>query len=202
VTDPTDDLVAALRTIRTCWPVMLTLTAQQGQRGGDPARPPIPAHILSVRRETAECLASWARLAIEERDLHPQLDAGDAHAVAGFLITHSEWLVAEAEDAVVQEVSLAAARCLDIAERNRVRRYERIGKCPAETHDEDGSVLGPCPGKLVAYIRAADTMLPQKVACDGPEMHVWEPWQWPALGRHIVQLNGGAMSNLLRKIAG
>lgn len=185
MTDPVDDLVQALRTIRTCWPVMLTLTAQQQGYGGDPAKPPVPTHILSVRRETAECLASWARLVAEERDLHTGLDAGDAHSVAGFLITHAEWLAEhEAGEAAVDEVRSWAGRCIDITERNQVRRY-RIGPCPERTEDEDGADLGPCPGTLYALIRAADTMLPKYVVCDGPQLHTWDPWQWKALGKAL-----------------
>lgn len=203
MSDPVDDLVAALRTIRTCWPNMLALTAAPATGGGDKGRPPIPAHVLSVRRETAECLASWARLVTEERDLRTALDGGDAHAVAGFLVTHAEWLADhEAGRDAVAEVVRWSGKCLDIVERNRLRRYRLPGKCPEDTHDEDGTTLGPCPGLLTAYIREADTMLPKNVACDGPEMHSWDPWQWPALGRRIVLLDGGAVSRLLAKIAG
>jgi len=183
--DPVDQIVTDLRHIRTCWPVMLTLTADTGGRGGDPAKPPIPAHVLSVRRETAECLASWARMVAEERDLHTGLDAGDAHAVAGFLITHSEWLVDhEAGRDACSEVGRWAQQCLDIVERNQVRRY-RIGPCPERTEDEDGTDLGPCPGTLYALIRAADTMLPKFVVCDGPQLHTWDPYQWRELGRRL-----------------
>lgn len=225
MTDPVDALVEALRTIRTSWPNMLALTAAPATGGGDPAKPPVSAHVLSVRRETAECLASWARLVAEERDLRPvtgcpsprrvrvfgpmprngwpvicgcqhgdglrtvrdahPLDADDAHAVAGFLITHAEWLAEhEAGSAAVDEVKTWAQRCLDIVERNRVRRY-RIGPCPEQTEDEDGSPLGPCPGTLYALLREDDKVLPRAVVCDGPQLHTWDPWQWRALGKRL-----------------
>lgn len=185
MTDPADDLVAALRTIRTCWPNMLALTAAPATGGGDPAKPPVSAHVLSVRRETAECLASWARLVTEERDLHTGMDGGDAHAVAGLLITHAEWLADhDAGSAAVDEIRSWAQRCLDIVERNRVRRY-RIGPCPEQTEDEDGTDMGPCCGTLYALLREDDRVLPRAVVCDGPQLHTWDPWQWRALGKRL-----------------
>lgn len=187
MTDAADSLVTDLRTIRTSWPDMLNLTsdAAGGSGEGDPAKPPIPAHVLSVRRETAEVLASWARLVAEERDLHPSLDTKDAHAVAGFLVTHADWLAThESGEAAGDEIHRWAGQCADIVERNRTRRYQ-VGRCPEMICDDDGTELAQCAGNLWALIRETDSLLPRNVVCDGPEQHEWSPWQWHALGKRL-----------------
>jgi hypothetical protein len=179
-------------TIRTAWPHMLepkSTAPSNGAPNGEQARPPVSAHVLSIRRETDACLTSWALLVAEERDLRTNLQAGDVPSVAGFLLIHADWLGDhEAGQAASDEIYRWAGKCTDVVESNRTRRYQ-VGRCPEVVLDDAGLELGPCVGNLWALIRQTDTMLPQHIQCDACEEHRWDPHSWPALGRRLQPLD-------------
>lgn len=194
-----DKIASALREIRTAWPHMLdpkSTAPSNGAHGGDPARPPVSAHSLSIRRDTDACLTSWALMVAEERDLRTGLRAGDVPSVAGFLLIHADWLGDhEAGEAAADEMNGWAGKCTDIVESNRTRRYQ-VGRCPEVVMDDEGTELGPCAGNLWALIRQADTMLPRHIQCDADEAHRWDPHAWSALGRRIDILQAVAAARL------
>jgi hypothetical protein len=69
-------------------------TLQSQTRTAYGSRPPLPAAVLSLRRQTVDTLTSWALLVCEERDLRGPAKPGDVAALTSFLAAHAEWLAA------------------------------------------------------------------------------------------------------------
>lgn len=205
--DLADNLTSDLRLIRTSWPDMLVPTPKrtigpQITMVGKEAPAPAPIGALSTRRWVCEVLASWCRLVAEERDLRPDLDTGDAEAMAGWLMIHADWLAHhEAARDVTGEVSNAADKCDAIARNVRRHRFP-IAPCVEHGTTDLGERVA-CDGTLKAYIRTDDDLLPSVVACDADPDHSWSAGAWHALGRRLGrQFDEQAARNLMTYLTG
>lgn len=169
-------------------------TAASTIRSTPGSKPPIPADVLSLRRETVDTLTSWALLVAEERDLHPDIDTADVPALVSFLSTHAAWLAGHVAglDALA-ELSRVACSLEEVVRQSRPAKV-RVGACPEPE----------CEGTLTAVVRRSDTLLPSVVRCDsGKRDHSWSPHDWPALGRRLKRaMDPDAVGLLLRRIAG
>lgn len=144
-----DALIEALRTIRACWPSLLTVC-----EAGPPA-----SHIqssdtvrsidrcVSLRADITTLLCSWARVVVDERSLSHGLPLGtDTPGLAILLERHARWFSGhEAVHCAVDEIGDLARQVLDVVVPYR-REWMRLGACPLAHHESDtvcgGTVRG------------------------------------------------------------
>jgi hypothetical protein len=129
---------------------------------------------VEARDDIRAKLASWCLLVAQERGIGTPADI--PAAMGRWLSTHARWLAAHpaARDAADEMHDLARGRPYGIAYPTGARTIE-VGHCP-----HDG-----CAGRLVAKVRATDSLLPSAVTCDNDGTHTWPADQWHALGRLI-----------------
>lgn len=166
-------------------------TAASTIRSTPGSKPPIPADVLSLRRETVDILTSWALLVAEERDLCPDIDTADVPALVSFLSTHAAWLAGHVAglDALA-ELSRVARSLEEVVRQTRPARV-KISPCP-----EDG-----CGGTLKATVRRDEDLLPSTIVCDADGEHAWTTWAWHALGRRVAPFRPVAVRRLLTALA-
>jgi hypothetical protein len=153
-------------------------TLQSQTRTAYGSRPPLPAAVLSLRRQTVDTLTSWALLVCEERDLKGPAKAGDVAALTSFLAAHAEWLAGFDGDYAVHELGYIAYQLEQTVRQSFPTRVRNIGPCP-----EDG-----CTGALEAVVRKDEDLLPSSVFCDADRAHSWRPGEWDTLGRQLGTL--------------
>lgn len=190
---PGDRIARALRLIRTAWPHMLDATAGQGHdrvTGTREPPPPAPVAVLSLRRETCECLAAWVRLVIDEAvnieggHMAVRIDSTDGPTLAGWLLTWADWLgVHDAGPAAVTEIEGWARRCDDVVTQRRRRRI-KVGPCIDWATTDMGERVR-CTGTLVAVLSSEDDLLPSALRCDSDPDHAYTASEWRRLGERI-----------------
>lgn len=199
------EIFVALGQIRSAWDDMLTPqhdTQVARITASDPARPPVPVTVLSLRRDVDETLTEWVTIVAAARNLTSRPATGDVPGACGFLMTHADWLgSSEHGPRASNELYVAGRDCVDVVRGNRTRRYQ-VGRCPEVIIDDDGVEVEPCRGNLWALIREEDTMMPKHVQCDAVAEHQWDPHQWRALGRRVSPLRPAAVMRLVKRIAG
>jgi hypothetical protein len=100
-------------------------TLQSQTRTAYGSRPPLPAAVLSLRRQTVDTLTSWALLVCEERDLRGPAHAGNVAALTSFLAAHAEWLAGFDGDYAAHELGHLAYRLACHGRRIQDPRYPR-----------------------------------------------------------------------------
>jgi hypothetical protein len=142
------------------------------------SRPPLPAAVLSLRRQTVDTLTSWARLVCQEQHLHGPAHTGDVDALTRFLSAHAEWLAGFDGQYAAHELGRLAHALEQVVRQTAPARIRRIAPCP-----EPG-----CPGILEAIVRKDDDLLPSDVHCSADAGHRWAPHEWGPLGRRTRPL--------------
>jgi hypothetical protein len=153
-------------------------TLQSQTRTAYGSRPPLPAAVLSLRRQTVDTLTSWALLVCEERDLRGPAHAGDVAALTSFLAAHAEWLAGFDGDYAAHELGHIAYRLEQVVRQTTPARVKRIAPCPEKD----------CTGTLEAVVRKEDDLLPSHVYCSADRAHTWAPEEWRALRRRLETL--------------
>lgn len=136
--------------------------------------------VAQHRTDLHNTLATWARVAVEERGMTPPPDT--MPAIAAFIVAQLDWFLAHAGTRQFVNDMLdnrdTARRLLDP---NKVRSFD-VAPCPEPD----------CDGTLVARIRPLDSLLPHDVTCDvspldddGAPVHYWPADRWLRLGRRI-----------------
>jgi hypothetical protein len=167
-------------------------TLQSQTRTAYGSRPPLPAAVLSLRRQTVDTLTSWALLVCEERDLRGPAKPGDVAALTSFLAAHAEWLAGFDGDYAAHELGGIAYRLEQVVRQTTPARVKRIGPCPERE----------CGGTLEAIVRKDDDLLPSSVFCSADQAHTWRPGEWEALGKRLPPppLNPAAVRRLLARL--
>lgn len=146
------------------------------------SKPPMPAAVLSLRREVTDALASTVRMVAEERDLRGPAStaqgAASVPALLSWLSGHVEWLASPQQpdrpEATAHELEQLARRVREVALQQRPSVVE-VGPCPEDAAHEDGA---HCGGMLRATVRATDDLLPSMIRCTHDATHAWPPRQW------------------------
>lgn len=184
----TDILASLRRWYDTTSTPPLTLVSQT--RIAHASKPPVPAHVLSLRREVTDRLTFWARMVIQERDLNTRLDT-DMRQLLDFHNTHADWIAGEPEaPQFIHEIGGLAHRIEEVAKQSRPAKV-KIGTCP-----ECGT------GLLTATVRKSDDLLPSVITCSDDPEHEWTTWSWQALGRRVTPLHPTGTARLLRALVG
>lgn len=133
---------------------------------------------LRARSSLRSLLVATIRMVIDERGL-TRWPADEVPHMSTWLLAHVDWLAAHpaAEDFV--------------AEWTAARTEARRAAYPSGTRRIELECCPDCSGELIAWLRPADDLLPSVICCDGPEEHTWEPHEWQALGRRLVNGLGG-----------
>jgi hypothetical protein len=169
-------------------------TAVSQTRTAYGSRPPLPAAVLSLRRQTVDTLTSWALLVCEERDLRGPAKPGDVAALTSFLAAHAEWLAGFDGDYAAHELGHLAHQLEQTVRQSFPTRVRNIGPCPEPD----------CMGELEATVRKDDDLLPSSVFCGADRTHSWRPGEWEALGRRLPPppLNPAGVRRLLAGLGG
>lgn len=184
-----------LRTIIAAWPDMLPILPRRSVgpsvTTAPGSKPAAPIAVLSLRRWTAEQLAAWCLVVIEDRDLkHASVSTQDVPGMCAFLLRHADYLAGhEAGREASDEIDRAATACEEVAVDLRRRRF-KVGPCISHETSDLGERV-PCRGTIVAYLSNDQTMLPW-LHCDTDEQHSWDGSQWGELGRHVCTIRDAA----------
>lgn len=177
------------------------------------SRLPVASDVLSLRRRTRDTLAHWAGRVAAGRQLRPTTpcrrprqrivygptppagwpwvcgcgtDTGaplldgrrhpldrDVPALLAFLGAHVEWLADHDGQKAADDLHHISTGLEQIVRQTRPSRVI-VGPCPEPD----------CRGTMTATVRKGDDLLPSAIRCSvAPRDHVWEPHDWPALGR-------------------
>lgn len=168
----------------------------------------ISPRAVAMRAEIRHTLASWVRLISEDRGIAlpghwvlVRLPAGvegplvrswaldeSQHALGAYVARHAEWLAAqEFAGEAAEELRTLRSSAWAVAYPEGVS-IRHIGPCPER---EDG---GLCPGNVRAIMRAADSLLPDKVVCDVDSTHEWPSQRWRMLGRSMGRVLEGYLT--------
>ncbi|MFZ4280046.1 OvmZ protein [Streptomyces rhizosphaericola] len=131
---------------------------------------------VAMRTETAEVLASWARLVVEERGARGLRDC-DVESLVEFLHGQVEWLAGH-----------PAAVSFDDEVRGLLRRIGSVlGPAPASGRPLGACVEPGCTGTLLAVAREAGGVSPgpDRVTCDAG--HTLPPRQWLAVAGQLAR---------------
>lgn len=173
-----------------------------GRRTQPASRPPTPIGPTSVRDAAWRDLRSWCQLVMDERDLHTAPQAQTGAGLARWLTTHADWLAAhEAGKDCADEMARHARLIRDLDRGYHARRFQ-LGPCVEDVHDEAGVETYRCTGSLWALMRQEDDLLPDKVACDAVEEHVWRPGEWARLGVRMGMVHPAGVDRLVARLAG
>jgi len=173
-----------------------------GRRTPPRSKPPCSPEVLSALDAAWRDLRSWGQLVMEERDLTLGPRAMTGPDLALFLARHADWLARhEAAEDCTREMARHSRKLEAMAKGRRTRRVI-LGACPEPSMDEEGLLLGPCPGTLVALVHDEEDLLPAVVRCDVDREHAWTPSQWPALGRKLGRISPTGAQALVDAIAG
>ena len=146
--------------------------------------------VATLRTDIVNSTATWARIAVEERQLTPP--ANTIRAVCGFLAAHLDWYLSRPwTRQFVNDMTANHTDAATLIIANPVRMFE-VGDCP-----EPG-----CDGRLWARLRASDDTLPHDLTCDhaptpddpDPDTttHYWPADRWMTLGRRILRIGSVA----------
>lgn len=197
-------LLEALDTLTEFWePAHQPPTRDSNTRRTPPkSKPPLSAEVLSTMDAAWRDLCSWGQLVMQERDLTLGPRAMTGPDLALFLARHADWLARHvaAEDCI-DELRKHARKVEGMAKGRRTRRVV-LGACPEPQVDEDGLLMGPCTGTLVALVHDEEDLLPAVVRCDVCRDHAWAPSQWVALGRKLGRTKQAGAEALVDAIAG
>lgn len=173
-----------------------------GRRTPPRSKPPVSAEVLSTMDAAWRDLRSWGQLVMQERDLTLGPRAMTGPDLALFLARHADWLARHvaAEDCV-DELRKHARKVEGMAKGRRTKRVV-LGACPEPEVDEDGLLMGPCAGTLVALVHDEEDLLPAVVRCDVCRDHAWTPSQWVALGRKLGRTTQPGVAALSEAITG
>jgi len=139
--------------------------------------------VVQCRTDMRNNLTTWARVAVEERNMTTPPDS--MPAIAAFVLAQMDWYLSRSwakqfVNDTVDDWMLARA----LNDPNPVRMIE-VGPCPEPD----------CDGQLTARIRPADSLLPHSVECDqsprdddGEPLHYWSADKWLTLGRKITRM--------------
>lgn len=138
--------------------------------------------VATHRTDLRNSLATWARIAVEERHMHAPLDT--MPAIAAFIVAQLDWYLSHAGTRnFVGDMLDNADTAHRLLDPNPTRSFE-VGPCPEPT----------CQGVLIARLRPKDALLPHDVTCDcSPEdedgmlLHYWPADKWMQLGRRITR---------------
>jgi hypothetical protein len=168
-------------------------TLQSQTRTAYGSRPPLPAAVLSLRRQTVDTLTSWALLVCEERDLKGPTYP-DVQALTSFLAAHAGWLAAFDGDYAAHELGGIAYQLEQTVRQSFPSRVRNIGPCPEPE----------CSGTLEAIVRKDEDLLPSSVFCVVDRAHSWRPGEWEALGKRLPPppLNPAGVRRLLAGLSG
>lgn len=137
---------------------------------------------ITARSGIVGFLASWSALVADERSVHrPPHRSPDA--LADFLLTHLNWLLAHAT---------AADFAAEIAELTRHARRSAYTQ-PALRIDLGQCIHADCNAAMTTSPSACDDRRTREVSCSAG--HSWQPHQWLLLSRQIQQTRharGGA----------
>lgn len=163
-----------------------------GGSTGVPVANPHPGLVISpravaMRAEIRHTLASWVRLVSEDRGIALPADESQ-HALGAYVARHAEWLAAqEFAGEAADELRTLRSTAWAVAYPEGVS-IRHIGPCPEL---EDGAL---CPGNVRAIMRAADSLLPDKVVCDVDSTHEWPSERWRLLGRSMGRVLEGYLT--------
>ena len=205
----------AVELARLWYEIGLILTA--GGANGTPVSNPHPGLVLNaggaaMRAEIRHMLASWCKLVAEERGLglpgrwkwrpiplpdgelgplnREQFYAHDEsqHGLGAYIRLHEQWLAAtDYAGEAADELAALRGRAWAVAYPEGVS-VRLIGPCPELV---DGAL---CPGNVKALMRAADSLLPNKVVCDVDSTHEWPSERWRTLGRSMGRVLDGYLT--------
>jgi hypothetical protein len=136
---------------------------------------PLPGRALNtaaveVRAEILTVLASWSGLVVQER--RASTPDRDVELLAGFLLTHTEWLaVHPAADELTAEIARVERAARRVAHGERVRSMA-VGPC----------VVPACGGELTAAVRPDHGT---RVQCGTDPDHSWDGPQLTGLRREM-----------------
>lgn len=159
------------------------------------SKPPMPAAVLSLRRETLDTLTSLALVICDDRDLNgPATHDGhqDVIALTRWLTPHADWLAGPQQpddpEATAHELEHLARRIREVALQQRPSVVD-VGPCP---QDDPNDPTAHCGGQLRAVVRQTDDLLPSAIRCtDHPAEHTWPTRQWEDLARHVEGVVAG-----------
>ena len=161
---PRHTILKLLRAIIRAWPEMTPAlpSPEPGAYvvGVPSSKPPVPAAVISVRRDACEILAAWRLLVIEDQDLtKTHVDGSDAVGMCRFLARWADYLECDdTVDDVIRELEHIARQCEDIANGVRRRRFKVGSPClGVDELDEER----PCPGELIARFGDVTSLTPQ-----------------------------------------
>ena len=159
---------------------------------GIPADNPHPGLVISpraveVRAEIRHTLVSWVRLIAEDRGMSLPRDESQ-HSLGAYVARHAQWLAAQefAGEASDELGTLRTTAWATAYPEGVSIRF--IGPCPEM---ENGAL---CPGNVRAIMRAADSLLPNKVVCDVDSTHEWPSERWRTLGRSMGRVLEGYLT--------
>ena len=143
--------------------------------------------VATHRTDMRNSLATWARIAVEER--HMTTPADTLPAIAAFIVAQIDWYLAHpGTRTFVNDMLDNADTAHRLLDPNPTRSFE-VGPCP-----EPG-----CDGRLWARLRAKDALLPTDVTCDtspetedGTLLHYWPADKWLTLGRRLTRNQASA----------
>lgn len=153
--DAENAIHADLTTITTLWPELLEPCGSgMGQRVKSSRTPPAPVsvHALDVRRDTLTCLAFWAKVVHDERELTSHHDLADLYDVVGLLDRHVGWLL-DREDGFEDDAAHWARKVRETARPERQERV-RVGPCPVTLAKDGEQVV--CGTVVWAYPERPD----------------------------------------------
>lgn len=134
---------------------------------------PFNATAADVREAIRGVLASWGGLVVEQRRVAPP--PRTVPALAGFLVTHVDWMAAhETATEVTDEVTELVRSARHVAYPEPARRVP-VGAC----------VEAGCSGELSTLVRPGEALLPPEISCDADPTHRWHAHQWMQLSRRI-----------------
>ena len=128
-----------------------------------------PSH---ARQAIAVELHTWTRIVLDEGPWTvPPADT--LTSLAAWLVARVDWCCARPwADEMARTIADTHREAWAAAYPNPARRID-LGPC----------VEAGCEGRLVAYVRPADSLLPATVDCDVDPEHTWPADQWQQLGR-------------------
>lgn len=189
-------LTQSLTTITTHWDHMLTPRSSGSIARGSSASvtladdhadtdadTPRLERLLSLRREVTDCLNSWARVIIEDRDIKVQIPHGtDTLGMCAFLERHTQWFAGhEAAEEAAGELRVWAGKVKATVDPHR-KDWVVIGTCPIDVDTEAGPAT--CGAKVRAY-PAKDTITCVRCGTEG-NVAWWEHVIMPDTSRLVT----------------
>lgn len=149
------------------------------------SKPPMPAAVLSLRREVRDHLAGHVRVVAQHRDLRGPGEV-DVPTVTRWLAAHADWLggnlaVTGRPARVAHDLEHLARRVREVALQQRPSTVD-VGPCPEAATREEGA---HCGGMLRATVRRDDDLLPSTIRCTHDPTHSWAPRQWEDLAQRV-----------------